>query len=521
MIKKTRVLLTISATAAAIVGMLISAGSAFAAAPTFAQSSYTIGIGQTTTITTQNGVSVYMTANSAPSAASVSTNGAQITLTGIGLGNSSLTFCEVGTALNCANLGVIVQANAVTNVSLSQNNVSLSVGSNQSIAISGGNGSYSIASNSNTAAVSTSLSGTNLTVSGLAAGSTTISICDTANSCASLSATVSSAASGLTFSANNLSLTMGSTQIVTVSGGNGAYNISSTSNSNIASASISGNAGNNILVSASSASGSASINVCDSANVCGTLSVTVSAPTTNQVISFSVPSPTLAAGQTLSVTLTNTVAATGYIVLTNTAPGVAQASLDNSNLSLSGVSAGTDLLVICTIGGGGCNQLNVTVTGTGTASAPATAAAPATTTAAPAVTPTTVTQPGATVVSPQILSQIQNIKALLAQALSQIQSAQSQLAQLETQLNSASASSAGANASLSPGTFTELLAIGSQDDQVTALQKKLTALGFYSGPVTGYYGSLTREGVIKYQAARGITATGSLGPSTRDSLNAE
>ena len=68
--------------------------------------------------------------------------------------------------------------------------------------------------------------------------------------------------------------------------------------------------------------------------------------------------------------------------------------------------------------------------------------------------------------------------------------------------------------------FTEFLNVGSQDAQVTALQQRLTADGFYSGPITGYFGTLTEVAVGKFQAAHGIAVKGYVGPSTRAALNA-
>jgi peptidoglycan hydrolase-like protein with peptidoglycan-binding domain len=95
------------------------------------------------------------------------------------------------------------------------------------------------------------------------------------------------------------------------------------------------------------------------------------------------------------------------------------------------------------------------------------------------------------------------------------------LAQIEAQVNAGSGSTVSTSASSASGyQFTELLTVGSEDAQVTALQEKLSSLGFYSGPVTGFYGSLTEAAVMKYQTAHGIDATGYVGPSTRAALNA-
>jgi len=67
--------------------------------------------------------------------------------------------------------------------------------------------------------------------------------------------------------------------------------------------------------------------------------------------------------------------------------------------------------------------------------------------------------------------------------------------------------------------FTTSLAIGSRGTAVIELQKRLTALGFFSGLPTGYFGSLTALSVKKFQSAHGISSIGTVGPATRTALN--
>lgn len=67
--------------------------------------------------------------------------------------------------------------------------------------------------------------------------------------------------------------------------------------------------------------------------------------------------------------------------------------------------------------------------------------------------------------------------------------------------------------------FTRNLSIGSKGIDVTELQKRLTTLGYYSGPMNGYFGPLTSAGVRKYQLSKVLEATGSVGPKTRAALN--
>ncbi|MEX2033461.1 MAG: peptidoglycan-binding domain-containing protein, partial [Candidatus Colwellbacteria bacterium] len=67
--------------------------------------------------------------------------------------------------------------------------------------------------------------------------------------------------------------------------------------------------------------------------------------------------------------------------------------------------------------------------------------------------------------------------------------------------------------------FTQSLRFGSQGNDVTELQKQLTAEGVYSGPITGYFGPLTQAGIKAYQKKYGIDQVGVVGPLTRAQLN--
>ncbi|MBY0472657.1 peptidoglycan-binding protein, partial [Patescibacteria group bacterium] len=67
--------------------------------------------------------------------------------------------------------------------------------------------------------------------------------------------------------------------------------------------------------------------------------------------------------------------------------------------------------------------------------------------------------------------------------------------------------------------FSKYLYLGLTHPDVKKMQERLTALGFYSGPVTGYFGSLTQVAVKKFQAARGLEQVGSVGPATRKALS--
>lgn len=69
--------------------------------------------------------------------------------------------------------------------------------------------------------------------------------------------------------------------------------------------------------------------------------------------------------------------------------------------------------------------------------------------------------------------------------------------------------------------FSKPINFGETSTEVTALQRVLTILGAYSGPVTGWYGPLTMAAVKGFQMAHGITSGDgrNVGPATRGQLN--
>ena len=71
----------------------------------------------------------------------------------------------------------------------------------------------------------------------------------------------------------------------------------------------------------------------------------------------------------------------------------------------------------------------------------------------------------------------------------------------------------------SPGSSSaQSTAIDPEDNSVSAIQKMLAKLGYYSGAVDGDYGPVTMDAVRRYQAANGLYADGDAGPITIASL---
>jgi peptidoglycan hydrolase-like protein with peptidoglycan-binding domain len=78
--------------------------------------------------------------------------------------------------------------------------------------------------------------------------------------------------------------------------------------------------------------------------------------------------------------------------------------------------------------------------------------------------------------------------------------------------------SSGGNSGGGGGTPSATLQRGSRGQAVTNLQNRLRTLGFYTGPVTGYYGDLTVAAVRDFQRSRGIQVNGIAGPQTQSAL---
>ena len=64
----------------------------------------------------------------------------------------------------------------------------------------------------------------------------------------------------------------------------------------------------------------------------------------------------------------------------------------------------------------------------------------------------------------------------------------------------------------------QVLGRGDSGDAVLDLQNALNDVGVFFGPYTGFYGEITEDAVIEFQAARGLQIDGQAGPETLSSL---
>ncbi|HIQ58371.1 MAG TPA: spore cortex-lytic enzyme [Candidatus Merdivicinus intestinavium] len=82
-------------------------------------------------------------------------------------------------------------------------------------------------------------------------------------------------------------------------------------------------------------------------------------------------------------------------------------------------------------------------------------------------------------------------------------------------LLAANLAAAGAVSLYYPGPAAETLSrVGSQGNEVKAIQQELKDRGLYSGEVDGIFGSATESAVKRFQTQQGLTADGIAGPQT-------
>lgn len=265
-------------------------------------------------------------------------------------------------------------------LSLSQSSVSVNTG--QSVLVNayvnnnfGNINNIYISSNSNSSVATASVSGNQITIFGRASGSTNISVCQNNNysACATIYVTVSGngcnyigCSNGLSLSQTSLSLTAGQSNNITIYNNSGylygsGYYVYSNSNSNVASASVSGN---NLLVSAGYTSGSTTIKVCQTNNnsICADLYVTVSGNNFNN-LSLSQSTLTMSTGQTSVVTAYNF--GSNLYVSNNTNSSVASVSISGANISIYANTSGSTNITVCSGSLSQCGTIYVTVNGNG------------------------------------------------------------------------------------------------------------------------------------------------------------
>ncbi len=171
----------------------------------------------------------------------------------------------------------------------------------------------------------------------------------------------------LSLTQSNITLSAGQSTVVSASVSS-VLTLSNNSNPTVASVSISGNQ----ITVLGLAFGSSNITVCAANIGCATIAVSVNANSSTGVssVSFSQSNVSLAVGQLQQVTISGS---GSYYISSNSNSAIVTASLSGTSISLSGISAGSAVISVCSTNAGSttCGTLNITVTGVSLANATA------------------------------------------------------------------------------------------------------------------------------------------------------
>ena len=493
-------------------------------APQLTQTTVNVGVGQTATVTsygTSNPIT--LTNNSNYTIASVSVTGSQITVYGNNAGTDYATVCYQSNTSSCTTLTIVVGGFGGSGLTFGQSTATLGAGQYLSVSISGGTNGYYISNNSNQSVVQASILGSSLALTGGGTtGSSIVTVCAVGTgSCGTVLVTNGSGGSSgaITFSPSNPTVNVGQSQYVYLSGGSGTYYISSNSTNSIVQASLSGNT----LTLYGATTGTANIMVCASSGGCGTLYVTVGSTGTGS-ISFSQTNPTVNVGQTVTDYVYG---GSGSYYISSYSNSIVQATLSGSSLNLYGLSSGYATVTVCA-STGGCGTLSLTVGG-GTNSSGGALIASQVLSVGQGVNlmisggtlPYSVSTPSggyftATLNSGSVLT-LQGVTA----GISSVNVCANTGGCLTINVTVVGATTPSGGTGTSGYKFYSPLGLGSEGADVTQLQNRLTTDGYYSGPITGYFGSLTMAAVKRYQSAHGLDPLGFVGPATRAALNGQ
>jgi hypothetical protein len=295
----------------------------------------TVAVGGTTqSYLISGGSPAYSVISSDAAVASVGVNDSQFVVNGVSGGTATVTIKD---SAGAGTTVAVTVGSATKLFTTAASSVTIVSGSSQTYAISGGAAPYT-ASSSNGGLTSATVSGSVLTITGIASGSASVVVLDGAGSSVQIAVVVSSSGTGVSaalFTSASASIVVAPTTRPTylIGGGTGPYTVSS-SNTTVASASVSGST---TLAVTGVGAGSATLVVSDALGAKVTVNVVVG---TAQVVALYTTAPasaTLAAGSSQTYAIGGGVAP--YAVTTSN-PVLATVSVTGSTFTVSAATGG-------------------------------------------------------------------------------------------------------------------------------------------------------------------------------------
>jgi len=251
-------------------------------------------------------------------------------------------------------------------LTFSQSSIVTNIGQSTTVTASN-NGASAIylSGNSNPQVANFSISGNQIIITGISAGQTNANLClikntSSSNSnCSNIYVIVQNSTSQLSFSQNNTSIISGQNVQISISGGNGFYQVQNNSNSQIISTSLNGPT---LTLYANGTTGSSTITICSTdMNACGIVFASIGTFSSSGTgLSFSTAYPTITTGQTQVISISGGYG--NYFISSNSNTNVVQTYLSTSSVTLYGNTPGNSTVVVCSPSGN-CGNITVTVAG--------------------------------------------------------------------------------------------------------------------------------------------------------------
>lgn len=319
-----------------------------------------VSVGNSTSVYAYNvGTNLlYLSNNSNPSVANVNINGSTLTVLGLSAGQTVATVCTSGSVTGCVSAYITVTNSGASSLTFSQTSATIAYGQSLAVTIYGGTGAYTVLNNSNSSVATASISGSVVTLTAIASsGTSAVTVCSTDySSCGIITVTAGSVTtSGVSFSQSNPVMGVGDTLYVTLSGAtSNTYSLSTNSNTSVVSASVSGDS----LVLVAKNIGTATVAVCAASGNCNVLTATVSYTSSGGRLTLSQTALSLIAGQSASIIISG--GTTPYSLGVDGTSTLFTTNLNSNVLTVTGVTAGSDTIDICSAGSA-CVTLSVYV----------------------------------------------------------------------------------------------------------------------------------------------------------------
>ncbi len=232
------------------------------------------------------------------------------------------------------------------NLASNPKNISASVGNSMNLTLSGGTQPYNVQTEPDSTIALALINNNTLTVVGVGPGITSLSLQDSNGITINLGVTVGNE-TPLVASPSSVSTNVSGTSTATISGGTPPYNIT-TNSSDIASVSVSGNT----ITTTGSVEGNTSVTIQDSYSPAESITVPINIGATtvtlNNTNGISPQSVTINTGGSTNITMSSVMSngTAPYSIQTPPNSSVANASISNGVLTITGVGAGATTVVV-------------------------------------------------------------------------------------------------------------------------------------------------------------------------------